>query len=123
MLTIVNSARTFQLPDVEFAALASPSSGSRENSAWIVSVQPGSKGQPHSLSREEIFIALEGSASVRSGGQEFELHAGGSMIVPADTEFALSNPSGTVFRAVAILPAGAQAIMGDGTRFTPPWAS
>lgn len=75
----------------------------------------------HRLSREEVIVALAGEARVLVGGREAQLKAGGAVIVPADTDFALSNPGDVMFEAVAVLPVGGQAIIGEAV-FTPPWA-
>jgi hypothetical protein len=50
-----------------------------------------------------------------------ELEAGGAVIVPARTDFSLHNPYDSRFRAVAVLPVGATAMMGNDA-FIPPWA-
>jgi quercetin dioxygenase-like cupin family protein len=53
-------------------------------------------------------------------GEVYELEAGAAVVIPADTEFALANPYGTRFRAVAVLPVGGKARVG-GETFIPPW--
>ncbi len=112
----------FSLPGVEFAGLAAPSRGARETAAWRIRVAPGSPATPHRLTREEILVATAGRARATIAGAEHELVAGGAVIVPAETEFALSNPHDHPFEAVAILPVGGQARIGDEPPFTPPWA-
>jgi mannose-6-phosphate isomerase-like protein (cupin superfamily) len=115
-------AKVFTLPGVTFAGLAAPSRGATDNAAWIVSVAPGTPGTPHRLSREEILIGLEGSGSARIGDEQFTLTPGSAAIVPAGAIFALANEGAAPFRAVVVLPVGAQATIGDGPAFTPPWA-
>lgn len=121
MIRFISQPRTFTVDGTLFNAFAAPSTGSRENSVWMVSVAPGTEGVTHAVTREEIFIALEGSAQVRSGGQVHELRAGGAMILPAHSAFALGNITDAVFRAVAVLPVGGQAILADGSAISPPW--
>jgi mannose-6-phosphate isomerase-like protein (cupin superfamily) len=116
-------APQFELPGVTFAGLAAPSRGANENAAWIVTVQAGTLGTPHRLTREEILVAIEGRALARVGDQVHTLTAGSAVVVPTNMEFELSNPGALPFRAVAILPVGGKAVMLDGTTFTPPWAA
>jgi quercetin dioxygenase-like cupin family protein len=114
-------APTFALPGIHFTGLAAPSRGARESLVWTVSIAPGTPGAPHQLTREEILVALEGRARVTIAGVDYELEAGGAVIVPAHTDFSLENPYDNPFCAVAVLPAGAEAVM-DGSTFVPPWA-
>jgi mannose-6-phosphate isomerase-like protein (cupin superfamily) len=67
-------------------------------------------------------VATAGRARATIAGAEHDLVAGGAVIVPAETDFALSNPHREPFEAVAILPIGGQARIGDEPPFTPPWA-
>jgi quercetin dioxygenase-like cupin family protein len=114
-------APIFNLPGIEFTGLAAPSRGATESCVWIVSIEPGTPGTTHQLTREEVIVAIEGTAKATVGGVEYELAAGGAVIVPARTDFSLENPYASRFRAVAVLPVGANAMMGSDT-FVPPWA-
>ncbi len=86
-------------------------------------MEPGTPPTPHRLTREEILVATAGRARASIAGTEHELVSGGAVIVPAETDFALSNPHNEPFEAVAILPVGGQARIGEGAPFTPPWAT
>ena len=114
-------APTFALTGIEFTGLAAPSRGAAESAVWIVQIQPGTPGAPHRLTREEVIVAIDGRARANVAGIEYELEAGGAVIVPADTDFALANPYAVPFRAVAVLPVGGAAVM-NGETFVPPWA-
>jgi len=116
------SAKLFNMHDAIFTGLASPSRGSTENSAWIVELTANKPGLEHQLTREEIFICLSGSAEVRTGEACHVLSAGSCLVVPAHTRFSISKTGEENFRAVAILPVGAQAMLADGQSFVPPWA-
>lgn len=122
-LPVISAAEapTFDLPGIQFTGLAAPSRGSAESCVWIVRIAPGTPGAPHQLTREEIIVAIEGRAKATVAGVEYELEAGGAVIVPARTDFSLENPYASPFRAVAVLPVGATATMGGDT-FVPPWA-
>ncbi|MFZ6873548.1 cupin domain-containing protein [Undibacterium sp. Di27W] len=116
-----SSAKVFTMHEAIFTGLASPSRGSQENSAWIVELSSNKPGAIHELTREEIFICLAGTATVRMGEEHRDLSAGACLIVPAHTQFSLSKTSEENFRAVAILPVGAEAILENGQTFVPPW--
>src|SRR5262245_26425869 len=116
-----SEAPVFRLPGVTFVGLASPRRGATETSVWHVTVAPGTGGLPHQVTREEIFVAVAGTALAKLGAEEHHLGPGDALLVPPNTEFALSNPSPEPFEAVVSLPVGGQAITAEGT-FTPPWA-
>lgn len=115
-------APVFDMHNARFLGLASPARGAQETAAWIVTLAPASTGVTHQLTREEVFVALEGEATATVGDATYELTPHSALIVPAHTPFCISNPHGAAFRAVAILPVGAQACVAGGAPFTPPWA-
>ena len=117
-----SKAATFDIPGVTFVGLAAPSRGARETAVWRVRMLAGTPPTPHRLTREEVIVALSGSARVRIGDVESDLPEGCAVIVPADVDFALSNPGNVCFEAIAVLPVGGKAIMDGGDAFTPPWA-
>jgi quercetin dioxygenase-like cupin family protein len=121
-LISATDAPTFALSGIEFTGFAAPSRGAIDSAVWTVAIQPRTPGVLHQMTREEVFIALEGRARVSVGGVDYELEAGGALIVPADTDFALTNPYDATFRAVAVSPVGSQARL-NGDVFVPPWAS
>lgn len=116
-------ARTFTLPGVHFTTLSAPSRGARENAVWEVTLEPGAAGSPHMLTREETFVALEGSAVADIDGECCELTAGSALVVEAGRLFSLSNPGRAPFRALAVYPVGGQVLVEGRPQFTPPWAA
>jgi quercetin dioxygenase-like cupin family protein len=111
----------FQLPGLTVHGLASPRRGAAETCVWRLRLDPGAPAFPHSVTREEIFVAIAGTARATLDGIAHDLHPGDALLVPAGVTFALGNPSAEPFEAVVTLPVGGQAVTGDGT-FTPPWA-
>ena len=83
---------------------------------------PGTPATPHSLTREEVFVVLAGSASVAIDGVTGEAHAGDAIVVPVGSAFSLANAGDSVLRLLCCMPAGGQARLGDGTMLTPPWS-
>jgi quercetin dioxygenase-like cupin family protein len=113
---------THDLGGTRFTSLATPSRGSTDTSVWIVEILPGIPAAPHSLTRQEVFVVLEGTASVQLAGQADQAAAGDVIVVPAETEFELANAGTGLLRLMCCLPAGGQARLPDGSTFTPPWA-
>jgi quercetin dioxygenase-like cupin family protein len=116
-------APTFSRHGASFTGLASPQRGATETAVWIVSLAPGSPGTTHQLTREEVFVGIEGHATASVDGCDYELGPGSALIVPAHTNFTISNHSDSNFRALAVLPVGGQAQLAGELPFTPPWAA
>jgi len=123
-MTVIPSAAapTFDVPGVRFTGLAAPSRGASENSVWLIAIEPGAPGMPHSVTREEIFVATQGRAELQLDGTTQVLEPGDAVVVPAHTPFSLANPHDEPFHAVVVLPVGGQAVTDEG-EFTPPWAA
>jgi quercetin dioxygenase-like cupin family protein len=113
---------THQLGGAHFTSLATPSRGSTETSVWLVEIEPSSPPTPHSVTREEVFVVLSGTARVELDGVPGTAQAGDAIVVPAGVPFALSNDEGENLRLLCCLPVGGQARMGEGEPFTPLWA-
>jgi len=113
---------THELPGARFTSLATPSRGSRDTSVWLVELAPGRPGQPHRLTREEVFVVLDGRAHVTLGGETAQAGPGDAIVVPAGVPFALEAAGEEALRALCCLPVGGQGQLPDGAPFTPPWA-
>ena len=116
-----------QHPLTTSAVRASPRSprrpaGATDTAVWTVEILPGTPASPHSLTREEVFVVLQGTASVTIAGHHDQAAAGDAIIVPADAEFELANSGGGPLQLVCCFPVGGQARLADGSTFTPPWA-
>jgi mannose-6-phosphate isomerase-like protein (cupin superfamily) len=116
------AAPSFTIPGLTVTGLAAPSRGATETSVWTIEIAPGTPGTPHAVDREEVFVALAGRAAVAVSGRELELEPGEALIVPAGETFAIGNPHGEPFRAVAAAPVGCRAVLPGGEPFVPPWA-
>jgi quercetin dioxygenase-like cupin family protein len=111
-----------EIPGARFETLASPSLGSEETSVWRLRLEPNTPGVPHRVTREEIFVALEGSATASLDGETVLLEAGSSLVLPPDVQFALAAGADG-FEAIVCMPVGGQGRLGEGEPFTPPWAA
>src|SRR4051812_33315698 len=110
---------THDLGPTRFTSLATPTRGSTETSVWTVEIDPGTPATPHSLTREEVFVVLEGTATVAIAGERGRAGAGDAFVVPADVPFAVANEGAATVRMLCCLPVGGQACTGTAT-FTPP---
>lgn len=123
-MTIIRAtdAPQFELPGVQFTALAAPSRGSADICTWRISVAPGLESpQPHTLDQDEIFMVTAGAIRVTPGGEV--LGSGDAVVVPAGSEILLINPNDEPAEAYIAIRAGFNAAMADGTPIgTPPWA-
>lgn len=115
------TAPTHDLGPTRFTSLATPTRGSTETSVWIVEIDPGTPATPHSLTREEVFVVLAGTASVTLAGHHGSADAGDAFVVPPDTSFEVANAGDGRLRMLCCLPVGGQART-DAATFTPPWA-
>ncbi len=113
---------THQLGGTRFTSLATPARGSSQTAVWQVEIDPGVPATPHSLTSEEVFVVLSGSASVDLDGEQRRAYPGDAIVVPAGVMFALANAGAEPLRMLCCLPVGGQARLADGTTFTPPWA-
>jgi quercetin dioxygenase-like cupin family protein len=117
------TAPTYTLPGLAVTGLAAPSRGATETCAWRLTLEPGHDGVAHEVDREEIFVALRGTAAATVEGVTHTVGAGDALIVPAKTVFTLANPYGEPFEAVAVLPVGGLARFPGGEPFPPPWTT
>jgi mannose-6-phosphate isomerase-like protein (cupin superfamily) len=109
-----------EIPGLTVRGCAAPSRGATETSTWHLLLAPGADGAPHSVTREEIFMVLAGSAVATVDGEDQPLGPGDTLIVPPGVRFALANPGDQPCEAIAVQPAGGQAVL-DGEPFSPPW--
>jgi quercetin dioxygenase-like cupin family protein len=123
-MPIINASatHTHEAGPTRFWQLAAPSSGSTEASVWRVEVPVDTEPVVHELTREEILVVLSGTARASLNGVVDEVTAGGAIVVPAHTPFGLSAAGPDPVVALAFLPVGGQAKIGDQEPFTPPWA-
>jgi len=113
---------THEVGATKFTSLATPSLGSVRTSVWQVEIPPGEPPTPHELTDEEIFVVLEGVATVMIDGEVSSAGAGDTIVVPSGVSFALANAGAQSLRLLCCLPVGGQARLPGGEPFTPPWA-
>jgi len=112
---------THEPPHARFMSLATPSRGSTETALWRVELLPNTPSQPHSLTREELFYVLAGRAQVVMHDSTQIAEPGDVIVIPKDTEFAVSSATDQPVELLCCFPVGGQARL-QGTLLTPPWA-
>src|SRR3954454_1778886 len=113
---------THELGGARFTSLATPSRGSSDTSVWLVEIDSGTPATPHLLTREEVFVVLDGHADVHLGGERSVAAPGDAIVVPPGVPFALAPAGEERLRALCCLPVGGQGQLAGGEPFTPPWA-
>ena len=115
-------APTHTFGATRFTSLATPSRGSAETSVWQIEMPPGTEPTPHTLTREEVFVVLDGVADATIDGIAGRARAGDAIVVPPGVDVVLANGGAGPLRMLCCLPVGGQATTADRGTFTPPWA-
>ena len=121
-MPIISSAEatTFETHGSRFSSYVAPSRGSSELCAWRLEVPADLVGVAHRPNREEVLLVLDGELRITLDGVGAELHQGDVALVPASSELRVdAGPLGAT--AWVTTTPGLEAVMGDGSRFTPPW--
>ena len=116
-------APTFRQDGVTAIGYASPSRGARDLSLWRLSLAPGESSPPHSLSREEVFLALAGSAVATIDGIPHAFAAGDCLVVPVGSRFILVAGEEGLDAVCAMAAGGKATLLPDGPTISPPWAA
>jgi mannose-6-phosphate isomerase-like protein (cupin superfamily) len=108
---------------VRVTGLASPSRGCASISAWRVVLEPGAASPEHTLTSDEAFVALRGTARVELDGEAHDLGAGDCLVVAPERPFSIRNDGAEPFEAVCCMAAGGEAVVAGEGAFVPPWAA
>ena len=124
-MTIIRDeqAPRFDGDGVVVTGLASPSRGCASISAWRVVLDPGAASPEHTLTSDEAFVALRGTARVELDGEAHEIAAGDCLVVAPDRSFRIRNDGDEPFEAVCAMAAGGRAVVAGQGTFVPPWAA
>jgi mannose-6-phosphate isomerase-like protein (cupin superfamily) len=123
MLISSHDAPTFQQDGVTAIGYASPSRGSNDLSVWRLSLVAGERSPAHSLSREEVFVALGGSAVATIDAATLAFTAGDCLVVPTGASFTLVAGDAGLEAFCAMAAGGQATLLPDGPTITPPWAA
>lgn len=123
MIITSADAQTFTQWGVTAVGFASPSRGAKELSLWRLSLAPGHQAPPHSLTHEEVFLALAGSAVATIDGEDQAFGAGDCLVVPVGVPFTFTTGPEGLEAVCAMRAEGEATILPDGPTITPPWAA
>src|SRR5262249_47131647 len=115
-------APQFGQDGVSVTGLASPSRGCATVSAWRIVLAPGAASPEHTLTRDEAFVALRGTAQVTLDGGDAELAAGDCLILGPDPQFTISTRGAEDWEAVCCMTGGGMGVVEGEGAFVPPWA-
>ena len=124
-MTIIrdHDAPRFGDDGVSVTGLASPSRGCASISAWRVVLEPGAASPEHTLTSDEAFVALRGTAHVELEGEAHDLGVGDCLVVAPERPFRIRNDGPEPFEAVCCMAAGGEAVVAGQGAFVPPWAA
>jgi quercetin dioxygenase-like cupin family protein len=119
-----SEAVTHELHGARFVAYLNPGTGSEELAAWRLEVAPGLTPVPHTISRAEVFLVLSGRLTVTVDGESRELSPGDACAAPAGSRLSVANADPDEPAAAWVTTSvGLEAVLADGSRVVPPWAS
>lgn len=126
-----------EMHGARFTSFAAPSTGSGELCVWRVEL-PAPNGPvrgtepvhddapravPHRISREEVFVVVEGNLLLTLDGRAEPLSAGDVAVAAAGSLLTLENPGPGPAAAWVSTSVGLEAQLADGSRIVPPWAN
>jgi mannose-6-phosphate isomerase-like protein (cupin superfamily) len=124
-VTIIRDAQAprFDAGGARVTGLASPSRGCASISAWRVVLPPCAASPEHTLTSDEAFVVLRGTARVDLDGEAHDVGAGDCLVVAPDRAFRIRNDGPESFEAVCCMAAGGRAVVAGEGAFVPPWAA
>jgi mannose-6-phosphate isomerase-like protein (cupin superfamily) len=123
MIISSEDAPIFRQDGVTAVGYASPSRGATDLSLWRLSLAPGETSPRHSLSREEVFLALAGSAVATIDDTPHPFAAGDCLVVAAGRPFILVAGDEGLDAVCAMAAGGKATLLPDGPTISPPWAA
>jgi quercetin dioxygenase-like cupin family protein len=104
------------------APIATASRGASEVSVIRQHQLPGGFNPSHTHDREEVLVLLGGSLDVTAGDETHTLHAGDTIVVPANTAHQLRNAGDEPAEWLLVAPAGYRFYRESGEDATPAWS-
>lgn len=121
--TRAEDAVAYDMHGVRFVAYVNPARGAKELCAWRTELPAGpAAGQPHTITREEVFLVLEGSVRISVDGESSVLAPGDAVVAPAGSSLQLDNAGDVKAACWVTTSVGIEAELPDGSRVRPPWA-
>lgn len=114
-------AKTITFHGLTAHPIAVPSRGSTELAVWHLEITPGSRGEAHTVDREEVFVVRTGRLRTTLGGEQGEIGPGDALIVPKDVPFAIANEEAESAHVLVCTSAGIRATL-NGRTVEPAWS-
>jgi quercetin dioxygenase-like cupin family protein len=118
-----DDAPRFEQGGTTVLGYAAPSRGAADLSLWRMTLAAGESSPVHVLSRQEIFLALEGGATASLDGSESRLAPGDCLLVPPGRRFVLTAGDAGFGAVCAMATGGTATIEPDGPTVVPPWTA
>ncbi len=117
----LSEARVVETPAATMRTYASPTTAQPAPLAvWRTEMKPGSAGPVHTVDVDQVVVVVDGTLVAHLGGQEEELPAGDSVLLPAGVARRLVAGSSGVVTLTTSMP-GATATAGDADPVPVPW--
>ncbi|MFJ4653245.1 cupin domain-containing protein [Nocardia sp. NPDC088792] len=101
---------------------ASPTLGGAGSALWRVDVGANIAGPLHVFDVEQVWVFVEGGATIELGGETVSVTAGDTVVMPAGAPRKVAGDPILGFSAIVTAPAGAKAgVPGGAAGATPPW--
>ena len=114
--------RRCETPNATMTTLASPTLGATASlSMWQVEMAAGAQGPRHVFDSEQVWTVLEGQLAAVVAGEENELRAGDTVVLPAGAERQLSATTDVRMLVCGHGDATARVPGEHASRGTPPW--
>jgi quercetin dioxygenase-like cupin family protein len=122
LLVRAGDRRRSETPNATMTTLASPTLGATAAlSMWQVKMAAGAKGPWHVFDSEQVWTVLEGQLAAVVAGEESELRAGDTVVLPAGAERQLSATTDVRVLVCGHGDATARVPGEHAPRGTPPW--
>ena len=112
-----------EMHGTRFTSYAAPARSSQELCAWRIDVPPGSTGDAHTITREEIVFVLSGAMELTLDEAASTVPAGDVAVLPAGATVRVDNAGDEPVTAWVTTSIGLEAQLADGSRIVPPWAT
>ncbi|MDN3356614.1 cupin domain-containing protein [Actinomadura sp. DC4] len=120
-VSTIAGAKKIEFHGLTARPIAVPSRGTAELAIWHLDVDPGVRGEEHTVDHEEVFVIKAGRLRGTLGGEPCEAGPGDALIVPPGVPFALGNDGDETASAVVCTSAGVRANL-NGATIVPPWS-
>jgi quercetin dioxygenase-like cupin family protein len=121
-MILIETARRTETPNAALASLATPTMGSKELSAWRVTMRAGAQGPVHAIDREQVWMPLTGELEFIVDGRGTAAGPGQAVILPVGEVRQVKVLDGPAEALVCMAIGGVATLPGNSERHPLPWA-